>query len=157
MSRISKKTGIILLKKMREIINFRQDFLTSVAVGAFSAAMTAAALLVPFVIYAAALFLIFQGAAALEGFSAGVLALPIIGIGALPATLFLMSLFFSLCELALLRIDFTKWHLLKKYTLAFGGIRRSFFLGQSDIRYLKKFGLISAIALVVCIILAVIV
>ena len=144
-------------EEMREIVNFKQDFLTTVAVGTFSAVMSAVALLLPFGLYALMLYLLIQGQLGLTGFSSQALALPILGIGALPATLFVMSVLFALCEFTLLRIDFTKWSLLRKYTLAWGGIRKSFFLEESDIRYLKKFGLASGIALVVCILIALIV
>ena len=88
------------------------------------------------------------------GFSSRALALPVMGIGALPVTVFLMSVLFSLSELALLRIEFTKGNILKKYTLAWGGIRKSIFFEISDIRYIKKFGLASGIVLAVTILIA---
>lgn len=144
-------------EEMREIINYKQDFLTSVATGTVSAVLTGAALLLPFGLYALMLYLILRGQMDLSGFTSKSLVLPIMGIGALPVTLFCMSALYALSELALLRIEFTKWNLLKKYTLSWGGIRKSFFFEESDIRYLKKFGLISGIALAVTILLALIV
>lgn len=152
----SLKDRYYTFDEMREIVNYQQDFLTTVAVGTFSSVLTGAALLLPFGLYALMLYLLAKGQLAIEGFSGRALALPIMGIGALPVTLFLMSVLFALSELALLRIDFTKWSLLKKYTLAWGGIRKSFFLEESDIRYLKRFGLASGIALAVCTLVALI-
>ncbi len=144
-------------EEMREIINYKQDFLTSVAAGAISCVMSAAALLLPIGIYALMLFLIIRGQLNLTGFSSKALVLPLMGMGALPATLFGMYALYALNELALLRIEFTKWNLLKRYTLAWGGIRKSIFLEESDIRQLKKFGRISAIILAACVLLSLIV
>jgi hypothetical protein len=79
------------------------------------------------------------------------------GIGALPTAIFVMSLLFALSELALLRIDFTKGNILKKYTLAWGGIRKSIYFEVSDIRYIKKFGLAAGAVLVVAVILSLLV
>ena len=144
-------------EEMREIINYKQDFLTTVATGTVSAAVTGLALLLPFFLYVLMLYLIIQSNIGMSGFNSKALVLPILGIGALPATLFAMSLLFALGELALLRIDFTKWNLIKKYTLSWGGIRKSFFFEERDIRYLKKFGLYAGIALGVTLLLALIV
>ncbi len=144
-------------EELKQIVNFKQDFLTTVAVTTFSGALTGLALLLPFGLYSLMLYLLIKGQLAIPGFSSKALALPIMGIGALPVTLFIMSVLFALSELALLRIDFTKWNLIKKYTLSWGGIRKSIFFELSDIRYLKKFGLVAGIALVVSILLALIV
>ncbi len=143
--------------EMKQIVNYKQDFLTSVAVSAFSGAVTAVALLLPFVIYALLLRVIIGSQLASAGFTSKALALPIIGIGALPATIYIMSILFAFSELALLRIDFTKWNLIKKYTLAWGGIRKSMFFELSDIRYFKKFGIAAGISLAVSVLLALIV
>ena len=144
-------------EEMKQIVNFKQDFLTSVAVTAFSGAVTALALLLPFVIYALMLRIIVGSQLAAGGFTSKALALPILGIGALPATIYIMSILFALSELALMRIEFTKWNLIKKYTLAWGGIRKSMFFELSDTRYFKKFGIGAGIALVVSILIALIV
>jgi hypothetical protein len=143
--------------ELRQIVNYKQDFLTSVAVTTFSGALTGLALLLPFGLYVLLLRLIIGGQLAIQGFSSKSLVLPILGIGALPATIYIMSILFALSELALLRIDFTKWNLIKKYTLSWGGIRKSIFFELSDIHYFKKFGIGAGIALVVSILLALIV
>jgi hypothetical protein len=143
--------------EMKEIVNYRPDFLTRVAITAFSTVMTGVALLGPFCLYAWMLYLLIKGQLNLTGFTSRSLVLPIMGIGALPATMFIMSMLFALSELMLLRIDFTKGRVLKKYTLAWGGIRKSIFFEISDIRYLKKFGIASGIALAVTIILSLVV
>jgi hypothetical protein len=143
--------------ELKQIVNYRQDFLTSVAVSTFSGALTALALLLPFALYVLLLRIIIGGQLALAGFSSKSLVFPILGIGALPATIFIMSILFALSELALLRIDFTKWNLIKKYTLSWGGIRKSIFFELSDIRYFKKFGIGAGITFAVSILIALIV
>lgn len=143
--------------EVKQIVNFRQDFLTTVAVTVFSGVLTGLALLLPFALYALMIYLFIRGSLPFSGFASHTLALPIMGIGALPVTLFIMSVLFALSELALLRIDFTKWSLIKKYTLLWGGIRKSIFFELSDVLYLKKFGLISVIVLAVSMIIALIV
>ena len=143
--------------EMKQIVNYRQDLLTSIAVTTFSGAITALALLLPFVIYALMIRIVIGSQLSAGGFTSKALALPILGIGALPATIYIMSILFAFSELALLRIEFTKWNLIKKYTLAWGGIRKSMFFELSDIRYFKKFGIAAGIALFVSILLALIV
>ena len=138
----------------RQIVNYRPDFLTRVAIKTFSSVVLGVALLVPFCIYAYMLYQLIRGQIALVGFSSKSLILPILGIGALPLTMFLMSALFVLGEFLLLRIDFTKWSMLKKYTLEWGGVRKSIFFEPSDIDYLKKFGIISGAALAVSILIA---
>lgn len=143
--------------EMKEIVNYRPDVLTRVAITTFSTVLTGVALLGPFCLYAWMLYLLIRGQMNLAGFSSRSLALPIMGIGALPAALFIMSVLFALSELALLRIDFTKGNILKKYTLAWGGIRKSIFFEVSDVRYIKKFGIAAGVALAVSILLALLV
>ena len=143
--------------EMKEIVNYRPDFLTRVAITTFSTVMTGVALLGPFCLYAWMLYLLIRGQLNLIGFTTRSLVLPIMGIGALPAALFIMSVLFALSELALLRIDFTKGNILKKYTLAWGGIRKSIFFEVSDINYIKKFGIAAGITLVVSILLSLLV
>jgi len=143
--------------ELKQIVNYKQDFLTSVAVTAFSGALSGLALLLPFGLYALMLRIIIGGQLTMAGFSSKSLVLPVLGIGALPATIFIMSILFAISELALLRIDFTKWNLIKKYTLSWGGIRKSIFFELSDIRYLKKFGIAAGAALAVSMLLALIV
>ena len=143
--------------EMKEIVNYRPDILTRGAMTAFSTVLTGVALLGPFCLYAWMLYLLIKGQLGLVGFSSRSLAMPIMGIGALPATLFIMSLLFALSELALLRIDFTKGNILKKYTLAWGGIRKSIYFEIGDIRYIKKFGIASGIALAVAVLLSLLV
>ena len=141
----------------RAIVNYRPDFLTTVAISGFSAFLIAVALLLPLGLYIWMIYLLAKGQGAIYGFSPRSLVLPLMGLGALPATVFCMSLLFALAELALLRIEFTRWHILKKYTLAWGGIRKSIYFERSDIRYYKKFGIIAVSALVVFILVCVII
>jgi len=138
----------------KEIVNYKLDFLSRVAVAVFSALMTGFAFLLPFAMYAYMLFLLIRGQMGLTGYSSRALVLPIMGIGALPTTVFLMSVLFMLSELALLRIEFTKWSVLKRYTLSWGGMRKSIFFEISDVKYLKKFGIVSGCVLVASIIVA---
>lgn len=151
------KDRYYLYDEFKQIVNYKQDFLTSVAVTAFSGVLTGLALLLPFFLYVLTLRIIIGAQLVMEGFSSKSLVLPLIGIGALPATIYIMSVLFALSELALLRIDFTKWNLIKKYTLAWGGIRKSMFFEMSDIRYFKKFGIGAGISLVVSVLIALIV
>ena len=144
-------------EETKEIVNYKLDFLSRVAVSVFTAVLTGFAFVIPFALYGLMLFLMIRGQAEMTGFSSGALALPIMGIGALPVTVFTMSVLFMLSELALLRIDFTKWSVLKKYTLSWGGMRKSVFFEISDVRYLKKFGIVSAVVLVGAVIAAVLV
>ncbi len=144
-------------EETRAIVNYRPDFLTQVAISGFSSVLIAAALLVPLGLYIWMVYLLAKGQSAIYGFSPDSLVLPLMGLGALPATVFCMSLLFSLAELALLRIEFTRWHILKKYTLAWSGIRRSIFFEKSDIRYYKKFGIIAGCTLAVFILICVII
>jgi hypothetical protein len=144
-------------RETKGILNFMPDPLTAVAVSTFSFIITGLSFLIPFCSYIFVLYLLVEGQLAYTGFSSSALALPIIGIGALPITMFVMLVLFSLSEFALLRIDFTRWSVLKKYTLAWGGIRKSFFFELSDIRYLSRFGMISAAVLVVSVIISLIV
>lgn len=144
-------------RETREIINFKPDFLTQVAVSTFSFVLLGLAFLIPFCLYIYMLLLIIKGQLGAQGFGSGALAVPIMGIGALPVTMFCMLVLFSLSEFALLRIDFTRWSILKNYTLAWGGVRKSFFFEISDKEYLKKFGIISASSLAVSIIISLIV
>lgn len=153
----SSKDRYYSYEEMKQIVNFKQDFLTSVAVTAFSGAVTGIALLLPFVVYALMLRIVIGSQLTAGGFTSKALALPILGIGVLPATIYVMSILFALGELALLRIDFTKWNLIKKYTLAWGGIRKSMFFELSDIRYFKKFGIAAGISLAISILIALIV
>lgn len=141
----------------RAIVNYRPDFLTTVAISGFSAFLIAVALLLPLGLYIWMIYLMAKGQGAIYGFSPHSLVLPLMGLGALPATVFCMSLLFALAELALLRIEFTRWHILKKYTLAWGGIRRSIYFEKSDIRYYKKFGIIAGCVLAVFILICVII
>ncbi len=141
----------------KQILNFKPDLLTNFAVSAFSFVVMGLAFAVPFFLYILTLFLVAKGELGFPGFNSGVLALPVLGIGVLPATMFIMLILFALSEFALLRIDFTRWIVLKKYTLAWGGIRKSFFFELSDIKYLSKFGIIAGACLIVSIIIALIV
>jgi hypothetical protein len=143
-------------RETKGIVNFRPDPLTNIAVSTVSFVMSGLSFLIPFCAYAMVIYLMIKGQLSYTGFSPSALSLPVIGIGALPITMFLMLVLFSLSEFALLRIDFTRWSVLKKYTLDWGGIRKSFFFELSDIRYLSRFGLISAIVLGVSIIIAII-
>jgi hypothetical protein len=144
-------------EETRDIVNYRPDFLTEFAISAFSWILIGIGLLLPLGLYVWMLVLLGKAANAASGFSPDALALPLMGLGALPATMFLMTLLFTLAELALLRIDFTRWHILKRYTLAWGGIRRSIYLEHGDIRYLKKFGIIAGIVLAVFILICIII
>ncbi|MGE5494681.1 MAG: hypothetical protein ACM3S4_05215 [Burkholderiales bacterium] len=157
MERPQSRDRYYSFRETRDIINFKPDFLTRVAVSTFSFVLTGLAFLIPFCLYILMLFLIIKGQLGAQGFSSGALAVPIMGIGALPATMFCMLVLFSLSEFALLRIDFTRWSVLKNYTLAWGGVRKSFFFEIGDIEYLKKFGIVSASSLAVSIILSLIV
>lgn len=141
----------------KEVVNYRPDFLSRVAIVSFSTVVSGVAFLIPFCAYVYMLFLLIKGQLGLFAFSSKSLVLPIMGIGALPVIMFMMSILFALSELLLLRIDFTKWSVLQKYTLAWGGMRKSFFFEMSDIQYFKKFGIFSAAFLVVSIILSFIV
>lgn len=142
-------------RETKGILNFKPDPLTATAVSAFTLIISGLSFLIPFCAYAFVLYLIINGQLATSGFSESVLTVPIIGIGALPMTLFIMLMLFSLSEFAMLRIEFMRWSVLKKYTLAWGGIRKSFFFEIGDIRYLSKFGIISAAVLVISIIISV--
>lgn len=141
----------------RAIVNYRPDFLTSVAISGFSAILIAIALLLPLGLYIWMIYLLAKGQGDIYGFSPRSLVLPLMGLGALPITVYCMSLLFALAELALLRIEFTRWHILKKYTLAWGGIRRSIYFEKSDIRYYKKFGIIAGSVLLGFILICVII
>lgn len=143
--------------EVKQIVNFKQDFLTSVAVTTFTGAVKGLALLLPFLLYGLMLRIIIGAQLATIGFSSKSLVLPILGIGALPVTIYIMSILFAFSELVLLRIDFTKWNLIKNYTLFWGGIRKSIYFEMSDIHYFKKFGIGSGITLVVAILIALIV
>ncbi len=140
----------------KEIVNYRTDFLTTVAVSTFSVVMSGIAFLLPFCLYGLMLFLMIKGQIGITGFNPKALVLPVMGIGALPITLYIMSVLFSLSELLLLRIDFTKWSVLKKYTLSWGGMRKSMFFEISDVRFLKKFGIIAASVLAAAVIISLI-
>jgi|AGTN01.3.fsa_nt_gi hypothetical protein len=144
-------------EETRAIVNYRPDFLTTVAISAFSAILIGIALLLPLGLYVWMIYLLAKGQSAIAGFSPGALVLPLMGLGALPVTMFLMSILFAFAELALLRIDFTRWHILKKYTLAWGGIRKSIFFERSDIRYYKKFGMVTGIILAVFLLICIII
>lgn len=144
-------------RETKDIINFKPDVLTNIAVSTFSFTISGLAFLIPFCIYVYLLYLIIKSQLGSAGFSSGALALPIMGIGALPVTMFCMLVLFALSEFALLRIDFTRWSVLKNYTLAWGGIRKSFFFELSDIEYLKKFGVIAGASLIVSTIISLIV
>ncbi|MDD5017705.1 MAG: hypothetical protein PHO15_06370 [Eubacteriales bacterium] len=141
----------------KEILNYRPDFLMNIAVSAFSAVVSGLAFLIPFCAYALMLYWLIKGQLGMVGFDSKALVLPIMGIGALPAALFSMSVLYVLCEFVLLRINFTKWSVLKKYTLVWGGIRKSFFFEIGDILYFKKFGIVSGAVIGVAIILSLIV
>jgi len=154
---VFSKDNYYSFEETRDIVNYRPDFLTQVAISAFSGALIGLGLLLPFGLYVWMLRLLGRAANAALGFSTGALALPLMGLGALPATMFLMTLLFTLAELALLRIDFTRWHILKRYTLAWGGIRRSIYLERSDIRYLKKFGIVAGAVLAVFVLISIII
>ena len=143
--------------EMKQIVNYHPDFLTMVAVSAFCGVFFGLALLIPFGLYGCLLSLLTGGQLAAEGFSSQALAIPIMGIGALPITIYIMSVLYALSEFALLRIDFTKRNVLKRYALASGGIRKSFFFELSDIRYLKKFGIVSGIVLIISVIVSLVV
>ncbi len=144
-------------RETKEIVNFKPDFLTHVAVSTFSFAISALSFLIPFCLYALMLYFMIGGQLASDGFSSKALAIPVMGIGALPAVMFCMLVLFTLSEFALLRVDFTRWSVLKNYTLAWGGIRKSVFYEISDVQYIKKFGKAAGISLAVCVIIALIV
>ncbi|MGI5848836.1 MAG: hypothetical protein ACOX8Q_02000 [Christensenellales bacterium] len=141
-------------RETKQIVNQRPDFLTTVAVSTFTAVISGVAFLIPFCAYILILYLLIQGQLNIAGFSSHALILPIMGIGALPITMFIMSILYALSEFALLRIDFTKGSILKKHTLAWGGIRKSFFFEITDIQYLLKFGIASGAILVAAIIVS---
>jgi hypothetical protein len=157
MERPQSRDRYYSFRETKEIINFKPDFLTRVAVSTFSFAISGLAFLIPFCLYIYMLFLMIQGQLGAQSSASSALAIPIMGIGALPITMFCMLVLFSLSEFALLRIDLTRWSVLKNYTLAWGGIRKSFFFEISDIEYLKKFGIISGASLAVSIIISLIV
>jgi hypothetical protein len=144
-------------EETRAIVNYRPDFLTAVAISGFSGILVALSLLLPLGLYVWMISLLAGAQGAIVGFSPQSLELPLMGLGALPATMFCMSLLFSLAELELLHIEFTRWHILKKYTLAWGGIRRSIFFERSDMRYYKKFGIIAGATLAVFILICLII
>lgn len=141
-------------EETKEIINYTPDFLSRFAVGVFTFVLSGIAFLIPLVLYGLMIFLLTRGQIDLAGYSTKALVLPVLGIGALPITVFIMSVLFMVSELTLMRIEFSKWSVLKKYTLAWGGMRKSIFLEISDFKYLKKFGIVSASALVFTIIIA---
>lgn len=153
----SSKDQYYSFDETRAIVNYRPDFLTSVAISGFSAILIAIALLLPLGLYIWMIYLLAKGQGDIYGFSPRSLVLPLMGLGALPITVYCMSLLFALAELALLRIEFTRWHILKKYTLAWGGIRRSIYFEKSDIRYYKKFGIIAGSVLLGFILICVII
>ncbi len=154
---VFSKDSYYSFEETRDMVNYRPDFLTEVAISAFSGVLIALSLLLPLGLYVWMLHLLARGSNAISGYSSSALALPLMGLGALPATMFLMTLLFALAELALLHIDFTRWHILKRYTLAWGGMRRSIYLERSDIRYLKKFGIIAGSVLVFFILICIII
>ena len=141
----------------KQIVNYRPDFLTRVAISTFVTVVSGVAFFVPFGLYALMLYLLIRGQLALEGFSSKTLVLPIMGIGALPVLMLAMSVLFGFAELTLLRIDFTKWTVLRRYTLAWGGIRKSFFFEVSDMQYYKKFAIFAAAALALAVLLSLVV
>ncbi len=152
----SSKDRYYSFEETREIINYTPDLGSRFAIGVFTFLLSGVAFLIPFLMYAYMLFLLIRGQLNLIGYSSKALVLPILGIGALPVTIFIMSVLFMLSELALMRIEFTKWSVLKRYTLAWGGMRKSIFMEISDFKYLKKFGIVAASVLVVAVVAALI-
>jgi hypothetical protein len=152
----SSKDRYYSFEETREIINYTPDLGSRFAIGIFTFLLSGVAFLIPFLMYAYMLFLLIRGQLNLIGYSSKALVLPILGIGALPVTVFIMSVLFMLSELALMRIEFTKWSVLKRYTLAWGGMRKSIFMEISDFKYLKKFGIVAASVLVVAVVVALI-
>lgn len=150
----SSKDRYYSFEETKELINYTPDFLSRVAVGVFSFALSGIAFLIPFLMYAYMLFLLIKGQLNIVGSSSKALVLPILGIGALPMTVFLMSVLFMVSELILMRVDFTKWSLLKRYTLSWGGMRKSIFMEISDFKYLTRFGIVSFSILVVAIVIS---
>lgn len=144
-------------EETRAILGYRPDFLTAVAISGFSAVVIAVALLLPLGLYIWMIYLLAKAQGTLPSFSPDALILPLMGLGALPITMFAMSLLFALAEIALLRIEFTRWHILKKYTIAWGGIRRSIYFERGDIRYYKKFGVIAGAVLAAFILICLII
>ena len=142
-------------EETKEIINYTPDFLSRVAIAVFTFFLSGIAFLIPFAMYAVMLFLLIKGQLTLVGFTSKSLVLPVLGIGALPMVIFIMSALYMLSELALMRIELTKWSVLKRYTLAWGGMRKSIFLEMSDFKYLKKFAIIAASVLAATVIIAV--
>lgn len=143
-------------EETKEIVNYTPDFLSRVAIGVFTFFMSGIAFLIPFVLYSLMLFFLIRGQLNLVGFTSSSLVLPVLGIGALPMTVFMMAALYMLSELALMRIEFTRWSVLKRYTLAWGGIRKSIFLEISDFKYLKKFAIIASSILAATIIIAIV-
>ena len=143
-------------EETKEMINYTPDFLSRVAIALFSFFLSGIAFLIPFAMYAGMLFFLIKGQLSLSGFTSKSLVLPVLGIGALPMVIFIMSALYMLSELALMRIEFTKWSVLKRYTLAWGGMRKSIFLEMSDFKYLKKFAIVASSVLAATIIIAVI-
>ena len=150
----SSKDRYYSFEETREIINYSPDLLSRFAVGVFTFFLSGIAFLIPFLMYAFMLYLLIKGQLNLAGYTSKALVLPILGIGALPITVFIMSTLYMASELALMRIDFTKWSILKRYTLAWGGMRKSIFMEISDFKYLRKFGIVAASVLVVAIVAA---
>lgn len=77
--------------------------------------------------------------------SSDVLAVPLVIVLAFPFIIFLITLLFTLSNACLYRLDYTKWVLIKRFLLKYGGYRNNFFITRNQRNNLIRFGIISGV------------
>ena len=111
--------------------------------------------IIPFSLYFILLYAYVKKVLAAPGTQPGdTLNVPIVAMGALPLIVYMMFVLYTFSELLMLNLNFSKWYVLKKYTLAWGGIRKSVFLEDHDKKRLIKFSIITGSIFVVTIIIS---
>ena len=79
---------------------------------------------------------------------------PIVAMGTLPLFIYMMFVLYTFSELLMLNLNFSKWYVLKNYTLVWGGIRKSVFLEDHDKKRLIKLSIITGAIFVITIIVS---
>lgn len=142
------------LSEYRKILSYPTQVSEHIATLAINTLVNALSMIIPallFVLY------VFNYALALTNNNVGsndMLALPLIIVLVLPFVIFLMTLLYHVGNAALYKFPYTKWVLIKRHLVKYGGYRNQFFLTRNQLKKLISFGIISGLVFVASMILA---
>ena len=128
----------------REILSYDLPLERRISITLLNGTFNMLAFLIPFALYFLILYLYVRKVLDAPGTMLGdTLNVPLIAVGTLPFIIFIMTVLYSLSEILMLNLDFSRWYTLKKYTLKWGGIRKSIYVENKDKSRLIRLGIIT--------------